>query len=257
MTSLRIASLSLGLLVIATGMQAANVTNGDFVGLANFSGSRSTPYNVAPGGLVGTATKGWEEEFTLDWQITYNIPTQLYTYKYTLDWLNSENGAVSHFTLQLSPDCIQSSPTSGGASLAAGCVSDVLIKSGDQTINSYTLEVGNSLNANSEGTGNASVGTIQGIKFDDISPGDDILTIQFNSTRRPVWGDFNVKDGQNLGAVWNKNIGIASGDQLYYIARPDTVEGPPPPPQEVPEPGTYAMLAGGLGLLAFARRRMK
>ncbi len=108
---------------------------------------------------------------------------------------------------------------------------------------------------------------IWGIKFDPISiPVSEYeMTWSFWSNREPVWGDFYVKDGNNI--AYNYNVtetvetGFLSPDSdpdvprssdpagLYHILRPDS---------HVPEPGSFVLLVtAAVGLLGCAWRRKR
>lgn len=103
------------------------------------------------------------------------------------------------------------------------------------------------------GPGNPDMpGPLYGVKFDDAW--GTTFTVEFDSWRLPVWGDFYSKDGQaggeGLNQFWNSGFLAADptappadGSLDGHILRPDAY---------VPEPGTLTLM--GLGLLGLAAR---
>ena len=85
-------------------------------------------------------------------------------------------------------------------------------------------------------------------------------SVEFDSNRQPMWGDFYAKDGKS-GTLWNyaynTDLGVivanqqdyanpaidAQGNALHKILVPDTI----------PEPATIGLL--GLGAMAFLKKR--
>jgi hypothetical protein len=98
--------------------------------------------------------------------------------------------------------------------------------------------------------------SIFGVKFDSMP--DDVTVISFDSLRAPMWGDLYAKDGKVAGTSienYAYNQGLAShtayNEANFYVAVPDTVGS------NVPEPGSWLMLAsGGLMLALGMWRRM-
>ena len=102
-------------------------------------------------------------------------------------------------------------------------------------------------------------GGIYGIKFDSSGSGSTSWTIEFTSTRRPVWGDFYAKCGAQGGefnTVFNSGFTGGFFDAYGVVDR----DGTPldnrlaVPDSVVPEPSAFLGLAFGLPLLL---RRLK
>jgi hypothetical protein len=84
-------------------------------------------------------------------------------------------------------------------------------------------------------------------------------TLEFQTLRMPVWGDFYAKDGKFKGQdVYAYNTGFGElpildtlyGDYGKWVARPDTRT-------VVPEPSTYLLLGTLLAFAAAVRRRQQ
>lgn len=102
--------------------------------------------------------------------------------------------------------------------------------------------------------------TITGVKFDMINTQD---IVEFNSTHKPMWGDFYAKGGKSRALGWNyaynTDLGIdiinmqdltnpaldSQGNELHKILVPNAT----------PEPTTICML--GMGALVLFRKRRK
>jgi hypothetical protein len=136
---------------------------------------------------------------------------------------------ISHFTLDLTDDCV-------GPPVLAGCVSDI--------------DPGVPLEYADFGPGPSNPGfpggaSLVGVKFDELP--DGTLSISFESNRAPVYGDFYLKGGVDSFAY---NDGLADHDSenlMDFIARPNGGVS-------VPEPGFVLLLGGCLVGLALKRR---
>ncbi len=106
------------------------------------------------------------------------------------------------------------------------------------------------------GPGNPDMpGAVYGVKFDETW--GTTFTVEFDSWRMPVWGDFYAKDGQTgdagLNQFWNSGFSLPDPTAppwdtsvTDHIIRPDSY---------IPEPGTITLM--GLGLLGLAARLRK
>lgn len=184
-----------------------------------YEGMLSTTDGVIATGLWGKGFKiSWhiEQEPDLSWFYSYRL-TDVQGVPFT-------EAAVSHFTIEVSPD---------------------VTREDFWDINGSTYELG---------SWDESDYIAYGLKFDYGAEGQ----LEWNgySSRGPVWGDFYAKDGRagDLGLNTAKNAGYLNPDPLVpatngsigdKILRPDTYT-------DIPEPGTLGLL--GLGLIGAAAR---
>jgi hypothetical protein len=184
-----------------------------------YEGMLSTPDGVIATGI-------WANGFKISWHIEQQTDLSWF-YRYRLSDLQGvpfEEAAVSHFTIEVSPNVTREDfwGFNGGP---------VVLGSWDES--DYMAH---------------------SLKFDYGSDGQ----LEWNgySSRAPVWGDFYAKDGRAGGLGWNtaKNAGYLDPDPVVAptngsignkILRPDTYT-------DIPEPGTLGLL--GLGILGAAAR---
>ncbi len=174
----------------------------------------------------------------IDWSIVNNSGTYTYTYTFS----GPERPGLSHFILELSESCKTLNDS------ADPCFVENVAQEfeGPQT---WTVGSGD--------PGWPNGVSIWGVKLDfgGEFEGNASVVYTFQSNRAPVWGNFFIKGGSNDYA-YNTGMAIAgfeSTNVLDFIARPDTDTGIPG--NEVPEPGTYALLGGALIGLGVLKRR--
>jgi hypothetical protein len=188
-----------------------------------FEGMLQTPTGVMATGI-------WQTNFKIAWRVEQQTNLSwFYRYRLTeLDGLPLDPGAVSHFTVEVSPNV--TSRDFWGFNGGPG-----ILGSWDESdFMAYSLKLDYGAEGQTEWT--------------------------FYSRRAPVWGDFFAKDGQAGGLGFNTawNAGYLAPDPLspptqgsigYKILRPDT-------DTVIPEPGTLSLLGLGLfGIAARMRRR--
>lgn len=179
-----------------------------------YSGSLST----SDGGLVGGGN--WEDDSSLTWTIAQEGSVWHYTYNLVVP-----AQGISHIIIEVSCNFT---------------IEDVFNATGPFE----GIEIGDFNYTN----GNPGIpGSVHGLKFDGTSGID--LTIEFDSHRMPVWGDFYAKDGKVPGShvdnvIWNAGFPAAdplvpahNGQEANHLLVPDTI---------IPEPSTMVMLIAGL-----------
>jgi hypothetical protein len=151
---------------------------------AAFHGSLSS----VDGGIVGTGNWLVTGPTTLEWWVTQNGDGSWH-YKYVF---SHPVGATSHFILEAS------------ASIEEPDIFGILVGFTSFDIGSHLVQSGNPGMPES----------LFGIKFGGTA--GITTTIEFDCTRRPVWGDFYSKDGSaggyGVNAAWNAGFTVADTD---------------------------------------------
>jgi len=217
-------------------------------------GDLNASRSVDPGGGL-RGFNDYENDFSVTWAIDFDTTTAgLWHYKYTFTGLDGsgQEKDISHFTLDLSPDCL-------GEPGDPACVTNAKMTF-EETV---TMLMNGSTILECDGEDCVDFGDNDGImtsvKF-EIGDGEGVM-YEFDSNRAPVWGDLAIKDGGGNGTCADVigggttgtniacNIGLLDGDMMDtndFVARPNGA---------IPEPGTGALV--GLGLVLLGRRSQR
>ncbi len=173
------------------------------------------------------ATEAWAQAgTTITWTLSQNADGSLH-YAYT--FAIAEKKALSHLILQVSPgfDVDEERDYFGGSGYTV--VSEPYSTDGNPGIPAVEDD------------------SWRGLKFEGFSEAIQ-WTIEFDSYRLPMWGDFYAKDGKDGGddvIAYNSSFGDSDG--LYKIVVPDTAY--------VPIPGAVLLGVLGLGAAGLGLRR--
>ncbi len=188
--------------------------------------------DLSSGSLTGggggiTATGSWDSPDTeIEWLVTQSVDLTWH-YKYTFEVPAKDLG---HIIFQVSPDFT---------------LADFL-SPGTPDLKTFSPE--------DPGKSNPGLpGDIYGLKFEG---GGLVNTIEFDSTRAPMWGDFYAKGGKDeKGTVdlyaYNTNFGVDENTTLFKIAVPDTDTDS----VVVPLPGAVLLSLLGLSAAGLRLRR--
>lgn len=189
--------------------------------------------NYSPAYSEGGLGGYWPHSFSIEWDVTQDLNTMLWTYEYTLSAARKD---ISHFILEV---------TDG----AAGDDFTDFSINGHHTSYQDHIEGPRHWGHNPGNPGYPATIDIYGIKFDT---GGSTVTYSFTTANDPVWGNFYVKSGKDKGQwiyAYNNALAIESfnsNNKIDFIVRPDGGSNPP----IVPEPVSYLLFIVGGAVLA-------
>jgi hypothetical protein len=211
-----------------------SATGSDLIDRRTFDTASYNP-SSSKGGLGGL----WPFSFSISWNVSQDITSDLWTYEYTLSATSKD---VSHFIIEVSDGAAQddfSQVFASGIPLSFGDEDSIL-----EGPAFWGLNQGNS------NPGYPSSSEIYGIKF---NVGGLSSTYQLTTNRSPVWGNFYTNGGKDKDSglfvhAYNSALAINSYDsdeKIDFIVRPN---GTP----IVPEPGSAILFLTGSAALGFS-----
>jgi hypothetical protein len=192
----------------------------------------SSPYynpSSSEGGLSGY----WPYSFSIEWDVTQDLNTKLWTYEYTLSAARKD---ISHFILEITD------------SATADDFTDFSIN-GNHSSYQDNIEAPRRWGQHPSNPGYPVATDIYGMKF---NTGGSAVTYSFTTANDPVWGNFYAKSGKDKGQwiyAYNNALaieGFNSNNKLDFILRPDGGGNPP----VAPEPVSYLLFFVGGAALA-------
>jgi len=226
------------LILLPLSAAAAAVYNTDLA-KSDYTGYRTNSNGLEASGIYSSG-------FQIDWNINQTGSTFFYTY--TFSGYGGNASGISHLILELSANC------------TAACVQYPTLGDDDDVTTETRL-----YEPTDPGKSNPGLpGEIFGIKL-TMDSADAPATLSFESSRRPVWGNFYLKGGNAQVSLSKKsnpqpvaenfvyNLGFKeenhdSSNTAFFIARPDTFGS------QVPEPSSIALIGTGLCCVAWSRK---